>query len=208
MPVLKILNKIGAGLSFFVFQRAHGLRGSGTLQCQSSLQETLKLHVLGPTKHICPLYCLGLGNQVGSLEFALVFKRNLARKSCLFLLSVAKHSSLPLAFFALTNLTKELIAFLFKFAQTLLLADMSGCLHSLCCFLRNDQVHHLRGIIRLVLQSMSNYFSGHCKTLLQLSAVLKKLQVLYKHYNLCWSSGIRWASMKIASVSQNTGLLF
>lgn len=28
MSLLKILSKIGAGLSFFVFQRAHGLKGS------------------------------------------------------------------------------------------------------------------------------------------------------------------------------------
>lgn len=63
-------------------------------------------------------------------------------KSCLFLMSVAKTQSSPPSPFALTNLTKELITFMFKFAQMLLLADMSVWMFALYCFLRNDQVHH------------------------------------------------------------------
>lgn len=56
---------------FVVFQRARGPKGSAMAAVsQSSLQETLKLHVLGRIKQICSLYCLGFGNQVGSLEFA------------------------------------------------------------------------------------------------------------------------------------------
>lgn len=71
MPVLKIMSKIGAGLWFFLFFKEHmAWKVLPRLLCQSSLHETLKLHVLGPIKQICSLYCLGLGNQVGSLEFA------------------------------------------------------------------------------------------------------------------------------------------
>lgn len=71
MPMLKILSKIGAGLSFFLFfKELMAQKVLPWLLCQSSLQETLKLHVLGHIKQICSLYCLGFGNQVGSLEFA------------------------------------------------------------------------------------------------------------------------------------------
>lgn len=42
MPVLKILSKIGVDLSFFVFHRADGLKGSAIAAVsQTSLQETL-----------------------------------------------------------------------------------------------------------------------------------------------------------------------
>lgn len=68
MPVLKILSKIGVDLSFvFVFQ--YGLKGSAMAAVSQFTAGDTELHVLGPVKQICSLCCLGLGNQVGSLEF-------------------------------------------------------------------------------------------------------------------------------------------
>lgn len=112
MPFLKMLRKIGA--RFFSKSVLPERFWYCCCVTRSSLRKILKLYALVYIKRNRFIVCvawnwLSSGKLWIAKRWKWVFKTNLAMKSCLFLMSVAKTQSSSPSPFALTNLTMELI---------------------------------------------------------------------------------------------------
>lgn len=112
MPFLKMLRKIGARF-FSKSVLPERFWYCCCVTC-SSLRKILKLYALVYIKRNRFIVCvawnwLSSGKLWIAKRWKWVFKTNLAMKSCLFLMSVAKTQSSSPSPFALTNLTMELI---------------------------------------------------------------------------------------------------
>lgn len=112
MLFLKMLRKIGAG--FFSKSTLPERFWYCCCVTRSSLRQVLKLYALVCIKRNGFILCVAWswvssGKLWIAKRWKWVFKTDLAMKSCLFLMSVAKSQSSSPSPFALTNLTKELI---------------------------------------------------------------------------------------------------